>query len=114
MSEKKQLNKEELEKVTGGTIGTQDPHYERFSGYVNMYCVSANKEYYFVNEQGNYASWFWYRGRVKKSEEEGWGFTNRVHYIEITEEGTSGDAWNVGDTIKQYADYVAVYTTKIS
>jgi len=86
MFDKKQLNEEELEKVTGGCYGLDDPKIPSFSGYLNMYSLEEGKEYYFVYL--HYEQQHWCKGIVRKTGEveTGWfNATKRKHKIQLTQ-----------------------------
>jgi len=102
-----------LEKVTGGCIGTDDPHFANFSGYVNMYCLEENKEYYFTKKKRSGTVWF--KGTVSKTWEKKDGLftTERTHKVNVSDLGTClGDGWSVNDTIEINGDNYAVYKNK--
>jgi len=113
MAEKKELNQEELEKVTGGCYGLTDPKVPTFKGYQNMYSLDEKKEYYFVYL--HYEQQHWCKGKVIKTWEESTGWfntTRRQHKIELTDVGSLYLTNSVGDIIQLFGDNTAAYTSR--
>jgi len=113
MSLKKQLNDEELEKVSGGCYGLNDPKTPSFSGYLNMYSLEENKIYYFVYL--HYEQQHWFKGKLLKTweQETGWfNTTVRQHKIELIDVGTLYNTSKVGDIIQVKGDNTAAYTKR--
>lgn len=110
---KKELSDEELDLVSGGKIGTDDPHFPNFSGFVNMYCLKENQLYYFVKGNDN-----WFRGVVQRTYEKSTGIFGlqslRTHVVTLVELGTLTGDWQPGYTITVCGDDTAVYETKIN
>jgi len=110
----KQLKDEELDKVTGGSIGTEGLDTKgQFSGFIDMYTLHDssyfNKEYYFVFKQRNKFCWF--KGKLINSYEAwNWFSTVCTHDIEVTESGDSENA--VGRKFEPCGNSIACYTTK--
>jgi len=113
MSEKKLLNEEELEKVTGGCYGLDDPKVPTFKGYLNMYSLEEGKEYYFVYL--HYEQQHWCKGIVERTweQETGWfNTTRRQHRIKLTDVGTLYLTNSIGDVIQVLGDNTAAYTSR--
>lgn len=113
MSEKKELNQEQLEEVSGGSDnGIINPNYPGFYGYVNMYSLTKGNEYYFV--KGDYNNVKWFRAFVNDTYEHyaffGIGYSVRYHDVRVTEAGNSSNS--VGDEIAIVGDDYAAYTKK--
>jgi len=111
MIDKEKLNTEELENVTGGSAGVDGFSTNgKFSGFVNMYSLKTNQEYYFVLplHAGHYE---WFKAMVLNSYEHGLLFTTRIHDLRLTDLGTSSFKY-VGQVFEQSGGSVAAYTTK--
>jgi len=110
MAEKKELNDEELESVNGGCgecAGLEDPGFNGFSGYVNMYSLIEGNEYWFVSERGKR----YFRGRVERTWEKDNGIgTIRKHKIRITDDGST--SFYLDQSVELTGDSYAVYTRR--
>jgi len=115
MGKKKELDLEDLEKVTGGTAGTDGIDTKgQFTDFINMYALHDSKyfgqEFYFVYKDK--AGIWWYKAKLINSYEAwNWfGTTVCTHEVEVTESGNSGN--RVGRKFKPGGDEVACYKTK--
>jgi len=113
--ERKELGQEQLEKVTGGCLGTDG--YDtggKFTGFVDMYELhntkNFNKEYYFISWK--YVGFDWFKAKLTNSYE-AWNFfgTNCTHNVIITDPGTAS-AYYIGKEVEISGNSHAVYTTK--
>lgn len=113
----KNLNDEELEKVTGGSLGQDGADTNgQFSGFINMYALSDKqytfKELYFVSFYNGSLEWF--KAKLVKSFEESQDCkTNTAHDVIITDMGNlKNSRFYKGETTRIYGKNYAVYTTK--
>jgi len=115
MTEKKQLNDEELENVNGGSAGLDGIDTKgQFTGFLTMYELQDKKkfgqEFYFVYKDKT--GIYWFRAKLINSYEAwNWfGTTVSTHDLEVTESGNSGN--RVGRKFESVASGLAAYTTK--
>lgn len=118
MSNKNQLNEEELENVTGGSYGQDGIDTKgQFTGFVDMYSLHdpkyVDQELYFTTPNYGYTSWF--RARIVKSYEKpaGCEATTCSHEVVITCKGSmKATRFDEGNNTTIDGKSYAAYTTK--